>query len=295
MDTVQRWLGELAEDSAEESLGLRDVEHIRVHLYGSLALTGKGHATDQAIALALLGHEPETVDVAAIAEHVHGLARAGTVELVPGHTARFEMANDIVFHIDAQLPGHANGMTCEATSAGDPRSASFYSVGGGFVVGADEIPDAKNFVALPHPAQSPDGLLDHCTIRGCRIADVVWTNEQEWRSVDEIRTGLRDGWAVMLEGVYRGCHTDGVLPGGLDVRRRVAPLSRRLLGGDDAPTSGEWVEMIQRRDFPFAEILQWVSTFAMAVNEENADLGRVVMAPTNGAALPRVLLRATSY
>jgi len=289
---VQRWLSELAEELAEESLGLHDVEHIRVHLYGSLALTGKGHATDQAIALALLGHQPETVDVAAIAAHVSGLARAGTIELVPGHTARFEMANDIVFHIDARLPGHANGMTCEATVAGEPRSASYYSVGGGFVLGADEIPGAKNFLALPHPAQSPDDLLEHCTTRDCRIADVVWTNEQEWRSIDEIRTGLRDIWAVMLEGVYRGCHTDGMLPGGLDVRRRAAPLSRRLLGGDDAPTSGEWVELIQSRDFRFAEILQWVSTFAMAVNEENADLGRVVTAPTNGAAgvIPAVLL-----
>jgi L-serine dehydratase len=294
---VQRWLGELADELADDG-GLAAVDHVEVHLFGSLALTGQGHATDQAIGLALLGYEPETVDVGNIGTIVHALAASKTLSSLAGVPAAvaFDMATDIVFHIDERLPGHANGLTCRATAGARESASSYYSVGGGFVVGEDEVPGAAGFVALPHPSQTPDELGAHCTARGCSIADVVWTNEQAWRSEDEIRDGLRAIWKVMLEGVYRGCHTDGILPGGLDVRRRAAPLSRRLLTVDgvcaDAATPDEWVALIRGREFRFAEVLQWVSTFAMAVNEENADLGRVVTAPTNGAAgvIPAVLL-----
>ncbi len=294
---VQRWMGELADELADHG-GLSAVDHVEVHLYGSLALTGQGHATDQAIALALLGFEPETVDVAGVAEYVHDLAAIKTLSSLAGVAAEvaFDMASDIVFHIDERLRGHANGLTCRAYVRSREFSSSYYSVGGGFVVGEEEVPGAAGFVALPHPSQTPDELGVHCAERDCSIADVVWTNEQAWRSEDEIRQGLRAIWHVMLDGVYRGCHTDGVLPGGLDVRRRAAPLSRRLLTVDDvcadADTPDAWVELIRGRDFRFAEVLQWVSTFAMAVNEENADLGRVVTAPTNGAAgvIPAVLL-----
>jgi L-serine dehydratase len=294
---VQRWLGEVAEELVDDG-GLGAIDHIEVHLYGSLALTGQGHATDQAIALALLGHQPESVDVGSIAGFIHDLAAAKTLSALAGVPAdvAFDMACDIVFHIDERLPGHANGMTCRGFVGDRVLSSSYYSVGGGFVVGENEVPGAAGFIALPHPSQTPDELGAHCADRGCSIADVVWTNEQAWRSEAEIRDGLRAIWKVMLEGVYRGCHTDGILPGGLDVRRRAAPLSRRLLtiDGDcgDAATPDEWVELIRGRTFRFAEVLQWVSTFAMAVNEENADLGRVVTAPTNGAAgvIPAVLL-----
>jgi len=294
---VQRWLGELADTLADVG-GLAAVDHVEVHLFGSLALTGQGHATDQAIALALLGHEPETVDVDAISTLVHDLAASKELSSLAGVPAvvSFDMASDIVFHIDERLAGHANGMTCRATVADRDFESSYYSVGGGFVVGEDEVPGAAGFIALPHPSQTPDELAAHCTARSSSIAEVVWTNEQAWRSEGEIRDGLRAIWTVMREGVYRGCHTDGILPGGLDVRRRAGPLSRRLLTVDgecaDAATPEEWVELIRGREFRFAEVLQWVSTFAMAVNEENADLGRVVTAPTNGAAgvIPAVLL-----
>jgi L-serine dehydratase len=294
---VQRWLTELADELNADG-GLAAIGHVEVHLYGSLALTGQGHATDQAVALALLGYEPETVPVDGIAGFVHDLAAAKKLSALDGIAADvdFDMATDIVFHIDERLPGHANGLTCRAFVDERVLSSSYYSVGGGFVVGEDEVLGAAGFVALPHPSQTPDELGAHCAERSCSIADVVWTNEQAWRSDDEIREGLQKIWKVMLEGVYRGCHTDGILPGGLDVRRRAAPLSRRLLTVDnvyaDADTPDEWVELIRRREFRFAEVLQWVSTFAMAVNEENADLGRVVTAPTNGAAgvIPAVLL-----
>ncbi len=303
---VQRWLEELAADLApagteprgEHASGLAAVDHIQVHLYGSLALTGRGHATDRAIALALLGYEPETVPIADVTRLIHDLAAAKVLTSLAGVAVEvaFDMSSDIVFHTDERLPGHANGLTCVATVGEQTLSSSYYSVGGGFVLGADEIPGAASFVALPHPAQSPDELAAHCAVRGSSIAEVVWTNELTWRTADEIRQGLRAIWAVMLDGIFRGCHTDGILPGGLDVRRRAAPLARRLLTVDgvcgDAPTPEEWVALIRGREYKFAEVLQWVSTFAMAVNEENADFGRVVTAPTNGAAgvIPAVLL-----
>lgn len=294
---VQRWLREL-DDELVEAGGLAAVDHVEVHLYGSLALTGRGHATDRAVALALLGHEPETVAVDEIERFVDELARAKSLTLADEAPAgvSFDMANDIVFHDDERLPGHPNAMTCTATAGALSCSSSYFSIGGGFVLGEDEVPGAAGIVALPHPSQTPGELAAHCAAEDCSIADVVWSNEQAWRSRDEIRNQLRTIWHVMRDGVYRGCHTDGVLPGGLEVRRRAAPLARRLLTVDgvcaDADDVEEWIGLIRGRTFRFAEVLQWVSTFAMAVNEENASLGRVVTAPTNGAAgvIPAVLL-----
>ena len=290
---VQRWLGELG---AAGVLGR--VERVRVHLYGSLALTGRGHCTDQAVALALLGCDPVTVPVDEIPALVAGLARDRRVVL-GGAAVPFDPARDIVYHPSERLPGHANGMTCVATvgGAGDgagPRASTYYSVGGGFVVAEGEAAaQAAGAVRLPHPAQVPDEMLAHCRDGRCRIADVVQRNEEAWRTRAEVRARVLALWDVMREGVFRGCHTDGVLPGGLGVARRAAPLARRLLGdANAATTSAEWIAAVRARTFRFAEVLQFVSAFALAVNEENANLGRVVTAPTNGAAgvIPAVLM-----
>ena len=290
---VQRWIGEL---DAAGVLG--QVEAVRVHLYGSLALTGRGHCTDQAVALALLGFDPVTVPVEEIPTLVAGLARDKHVVL-GGAAVPFDPAEDVVFHPSERLPGHANGMTCVATVGGAARASTYYSVGGGFVVAEGEAAaQAAGSVRLPHPAQVPAELLAHC--RGgaasggpCRIADVVWRNEEAWRSRAEVRARALALWDVMRRAVFRGCHIDGTLPGGLGVARRAAPLARRLLGdANEAATSREWIAAVRARTFRFGEVLQFVSAFALAVNEENANLGRVVTAPTNGAAgvIPAVLL-----
>ncbi len=280
---VQRWLGALAEGGV-----LARVERVQVHLYGSLALTGRGHCTDQAVMLALLGHDPVTVDVDRIAGTVADLRLRQTLDL-GGRSVPFDPAADIVFHPAERLPGHANGMTCVAVVDGADLAATYYSVGGGFVVAEGEARAQAGAVRLPHPAQVPAEMLAHCA--GCRVADVVWKNERAWRTDAEIRAGVLALWDVMREGVWRGCHTDGVLPGGLGVERRAAALTRRLLPDDDAATSREWIAAIRERTYRFPQILQWVSAFALAVNEENANLGRVVTAPTNGAAgvIPAVL------
>ena len=281
---VQRWLGELADAHVEP-------DAVRVHLYGSLALTGRGHCTDQAVMLALLGHDPVTVPVEQIPAFVADLARRQSV-VVGGRAVAFDPAADIVFHPAERLPGHANGMTCVAIVDGVEHASTYYSVGGGFVVAEGEAARQAAGVRLPHPAQVPAEMLAHCQRGACRLADVVWRNERTWRSDAQIRADVWALWEVMREGVFRGCHTDGVLPGGLEVERRAAGIARRLLPDDDAPTSAEWIAAIRARPYRFPQVLQWVSAFALAVNEENANLGRVVTAPTNGAAgvIPAVLL-----
>ncbi len=291
---VQRWLDALARAG-----DLGRVDAVEIHLYGSLALTGRGHCTDQAVMLALLGHDPVTVDVDRIAGYVADLRLSRSLEL-GGRAVPFDPQADVVFHPSERLPGHANGMTCVAVVDGAERTSTYYSVGGGFVVAEGEARAQAQGVRLPHPAQVPAEMLAHCA--DCRVADVVWRNERAWRTDAEIRAGVLALWEVMRRGVWRGCHTDGVLPGGLGVERRAAALVRRLLpdgaahlgpeaGGAGGDEIDAWIAAIRSRPFRFPEILQWVSAFALAVNEENANLGRVVTAPTNGAAgvIPAVL------
>ncbi len=284
---VQRWLRELAAE-----VDLADVDRVRVRLYGSLALTGRGHCTDQAICLALLGHDPETVPVDDIPDLVAGLHETRALSLAPDRSIPFDPVSDIVFLKSERLKQHANGMICLA-SAGDRRfSSTYFSVGGGFVVKEGEAVSGTSEVTLPYPAQVPRELLAHCDAHGLRIRDVVWANEQAWRAPEDIRAELRRIWEVMLNSLYRGCHTEGTLPGGLSVRRRAAQLSRTLLGPPTYDDAQGWVEAIRAHRPRFGEMLRWVSAFAMGVNEENANLGRVVTAPTNGAAgvIPAVLL-----
>ena len=267
---------------------------VRVELYGSLALTGRGHHTDSAVCLALLGHEPETVAVDAIGDHLAALAERRAVDL-DGAAVRFDPAEDILYHVRERLPGHANGMRCVAVTAdGAEWARVYYSVGGGFVVaeGEREGGATRPTEALPYPCTVPAELLRWCRADGLRIADMVRANERAWRDAPTVRAELLRIWQVMLEGVWRGCRTDGVLPGGLDVARRAAPLARQLLGGPVPDTPESFVGAVREGRYTFGQTLRWVSAFALAVNEENASLGRVVTAPTNGAAgvIPAVLM-----
>ena len=284
---VQRWLGEL-----EAEVGLAAVDHVRVELYGSLALTGRGHCTDQAIQLALLGYDPVTIPVDRIPALVADLGLARQLELAPGRAIPFDPEADIVYVPSKRLTGHANGMICYARVGEREQATTYYSVGGGFVVREGEGPPASSSVALPYPAQVPQELLAHCTATGLTIADVVRANERAWNGPDEVRGRLLAIWEVMRDGIYRGCHTDGVLPGGLGVQRRAAALTRLLLPDSEAASAEEWIAAIRSRPYKFKDVIKWVSAFALAVNEENANLGRVVTAPTNGAAgvIPAVLM-----
>jgi L-serine dehydratase len=269
------------------------ITHIRADLFGSLAKTGRGHGTDFAVLLGLSGEDPVTCDVAQLHAKVEAIRAAGSIHLGGLRAVSFRPAEDVVFHTDATLPFHPNGLTFTATlEGGGTHAETYYSVGGGFVVQEGEAEGDRPPVAVPLPVDTAADLLGHCRAHGLTVPEVVRRNEWTWRGAAEVRDGLRRIWATMRECVFRGCHTEGTLPGALGVVRRAARINRHLLGGRAFATAAEWAAAVRRCGGGFQETLKWVSCFALAVNEENAAFGRVVTAPTNGAAgvVPAVLL-----
>jgi L-serine dehydratase len=261
---------------------------VRSQLYGSLGATGKGHGSDKAVLLGLAGHEPDTVDVEAIPALLESIRGGGQLTLHGGRVIGFNEKSDLVFHRRETLPFHANGMRFEAFDAEGLELANraYYSVGGGFVVSDEVAADgskqkviAPDTTVLPHPFHSGEELLVRAAEIGGSIADVVRRNERHWRSDADTGAGLMKIWHVMQDCVARGCRTDGVLPGGFKVKRRAAPLYRDLTANPDAASKDP------------LQVMDWVNLYALAVNEENAAGGRVVTAPTNGAAgiVPAVL------
>jgi L-serine dehydratase len=265
----------------DESGELGRVARVRVELFGSLGATGHGHGSDRAVILGLEGERPETVDTLEVAARVQRVRDSGEVNLLGTHRAGLS-DDDLVLHRRQSLPYHPNGMRFHAfDSDGVPvRERVYYSVGGGFVVdesavGADRIkPDDTE---LRYPFTTGAELMAHCAGSGLSVSDVMLANETAWRSESEVRSGLLDIWRVMQECVQNGYTHGGTLPGGLKVPRRAPELYARLCS--------EPYSMDPLR------VMDWVDLFALAVNEENAAGGRVVTAPTNGAAgvLPAVL------
>jgi L-serine dehydratase len=267
------------EGLADDGL-LDEATRVRVELFGSLGATGHGHGSDRAVILGLLGERPETVDIASAARRVQAARDSGCVELM-GKRSVALTDDDLVLHRRTSLPFHPNGMRMSAFG-GDVqiRERTYYSVGGGFVVdetaaGADRI--KADDTVLPHPFRSAAELLARCDETGLPISGVMLANERAWRSEPEVRAGLLRIWTVMQECVQNGWTNEGTLPGGLRVRRRAPELYRRLCAETFATDP--------------LRVMDWVDLFALAVNEENAAGGRVVTAPTNGAAgvLPAVL------
>ncbi len=278
-------------DSLKSQYSLSEVVSVKVLLYGSLAKTGKGHGTDIAIQLGLAGDDPVTFDVSQIDEKIHNIAFYKTMMLDGTHEINFDPASDIEFLFSESLPFHPNAVTFLVALKHDISFAeTYYSVGGGFVVKEGEVA-SSNGVSLPFPIDKADELLHWCRKTGLSISEVVMENELVWRPEAETRAGMLKIWSVMKECMYRGCHTQGVLPGGLNVKRRAADLNKKLLKDQHYSDYEGWIEAIRSGGHDFKYILDWVSCFALAVNEENASFGRVVTAPTNGAAgvIPAVL------
>jgi L-serine dehydratase len=267
---------------------LADATRITAELFGSLGATGHGHGSDKAVLLGLSGEDPETVDTDSVVDRVDAIKSAHRLAVLGTHELDFDVTSDLIMHRRQSLPFHPNGMTFSAyTETGAVISKrTYYSVGGGFVVdetatGADRIKLDETKVAYPFTTGAQ--LLEHTAATGLPISAIMMENEKSWRSEADVRGGLLDIWQVMQDCVARGCATDGVLPGGLKVRRRAAELHRAL--------SGEHFAMDPLR------VMDWVTLFALAVNEENAAGGRVVTAPTNGAAgiIPAVLHYYTRF
>jgi len=285
---AQRFAAEL-----EGTTELSEVVSLQIHLYGSLAKTGKGHGTDTAILLSLIGEDPETVDTDTIFPKVAAINLDKKLYLKGEYPLNFDPQADMLFHKQETLPFHPNGMTLTARLRnGALFSETFYSVGGGFVVKEGEVLNPKDTVDLPYPCGQPQDLLRQCRATGKNIAELVWDNEKAWRSTSDIRTGLLRIWDEMKQCAFRGCHTSGELPGGLKVARRAPLMHQNLIGNNGYQHPDEWLKAIMQGTHDFQQVLRWVSCFAIAVNEENAAFGRVVTAPTNGAAgvIPAVLL-----
>lgn len=266
---VEKWL--------VESGRLQDVARIRAEVFGSLALTGRGHGTDKAVLMGLEGHWPNQIDpdiIPAALERIRGQKK---ILLHGQHEIAFDEKRDLVMNKRQKLPYHTNGMRFTAYDANDAEIATrdYYSVGGGFVVNQDEAAEDRivaDTTELPYPFHSGDELLAQAERSGLTIAQLMFANEKAWRSEDEIRDGLREIWKAMQSCVARGIRESGTLPGGLHVARRAPALHAELSSKPEAAM----------RD-PLT-VLDWVNLYALAVNEENAAGGRVVTAPTNGAA-----------
>ena len=268
-----------------EALGLLPrVTGIKVELYGSLGATGRGHGSDKAVMLGLLGETPEAVDPDEVDSKLEPVRTTGILNLLQRRSVNFSLNADLVFHKKQRLPLHVNGMSFRALeNEGETLvEKTYYSVGGGFVVDTDDqgepVLREDASVTLPYPFRTAKELLELCDIHNLGISDLMLENEKYLRTEQDIRAGLLEIWAVMQECVARGCRTGGILPGGLKVRRRAADMKDKLTekGGG---ASGAF------------EAMDWVNLYALAVNEENAAGGRVVTAPTNGAAgiIPAVL------
>lgn len=263
---------------------LEQTEAIKSELYGSLGATGKGHGSDKAVLLGLLGEAPDLVDTETVADKLAQIRSSGRIKLIGEKEIRFVESEHLLMYKRQSLPFHPNGMrfTAYDASGSEIRSKVYYSIGGGFVVneeaaGADRIvPDTT---ALKYPFKSAAQMLELCRENDVSISQLMLENEKALRSEAETRSGLLKIWQVMQECVKRGCEKEGTLPGGLQVRRRAAELYRTLSSQPE----------VSLRD-PLTT-MDWVNLYALAVNEENAAGGRVVTAPTNGAAgiIPAVL------
>ncbi|HMR15454.1 MAG TPA: L-serine ammonia-lyase [Mariniflexile sp.] len=287
---AERWIKQLKETNTFDS-----VEKITVNLYGWLSLTGKGHATDYAIMLGLSGENPQTIPIETIPIIISKIRNTKTLQFNGEKQLPFNPETDILFNRKF-LPYHANGMQFTATVKGKKLTEVYYSIGGGFVVQEErKIAKANKIIfycTFPYPIEKGVDLLQYCKQLNKSISEVVLENEMSIRPIETIDFELQRIWSTMLECMYIGCHTEGNLPGGLNVRRRAFDTYQTLKGDLPYSSPQEWLETIRKTEVKFRQILKWVSCFALSVNEVNASLGRVVTAPTNGSAgvIPAVLM-----
>ena len=277
---------------------LLKVRSVRIILYGSLAKTGKGHGTDIAVQLGLSGDDPVSFDVNSIDEKIRDIANRKQLILGNLHEILFDPKMDIEFLTTESLPYHPNGLSFLAEmDNGEHLAQTYYSVGGGFIEQENQQPETSSQTELPFPVNTAKDLLHWCMKTGMSVSEIVLENESSWRAEAETKEGILHIWSIMKQSIYKGCNTEGILPGGLHVRRRAKDLNHRLIGESQYENYKQWQAAITRGGKDFRYTIDWVSCFALAVNEQNASFGRVVTAPTNGAAgvIPAVLQYFISF
>ncbi len=274
---------------ADKAVGLNNVDGVVVELFGSLGQTGKGHGTGKAVILGLAGEQPETVDTTTVDSFLAATEASQTLKLLGQHEIKFPREGAIIFHRRKTMPKHANAMELRLYQ-GDKviYKDLYYSIGGGFIVRDEDFDDSleeaieQSNKPIPYPFDSGADLLKHCQEHGKRFSSLMMANEKVFRSEEEIRAGLMHIWKTMDECIAQGIRTEGILPGGLKVKRRALGLHQRLKNEKNADPM---------------QFMDWVNLYALAVNEENANGGRVVTAPTNGAAgiIPAVMKYADQF
>ncbi len=287
---AERWINHLKKENL-----FNEITTFKVDLYGSLSLTGKGHATDLALILGLAGSDPEQIPIDEITPLVQSIQTSKQLKFGGRNPIYFDPQNDITFNREF-LPFHANGMKFTGFNNKIKISSdTYYSIGGGFVV-REELIHAKENIKIhktfPFPIQKAKELEIYCKQEQLKISEIVLENEKSLRSTTEINHETNRIWDTMLECMYTGCHQEGTLPGGLNVKRRSFDIHKKLIGDLQYNSPNEWLSSIRKTEVKFRQILKWVSCFALSVNEVNASLGRVVTAPTNGSAgvIPAVLM-----
>lgn len=287
---AERWINYLKKENI-----FNEISSLKVDLYGSLSLTGKGHATDLAVILGLTGSDPEHIPTEEITPLINLIQKTKQLKFGRSNSISFNPQDDIIFNKEF-LPFHANGIKFTGfKNEIEISSTTYYSIGGGFVV-REELIHAKENIEIqktfPFPVQKAKELEYYCKQENLNISDIVFENEKSLRKEKEIDAEIGRIWNTMLDCMYIGCHTEGILPGGLNVKRRAFDINKKLIGDFPYNSPTEWLATIRETEVKFRQILKWVSCFALSVNEVNASLGRVVTAPTNGSAgvLPAVLM-----
>ncbi len=274
-----------------------DIEKLNVKLFGSLAKTGRGHGTGVAILLGFSGEDYTKIDPLTIGEKVDKIVSEKIIYIQGKHKIDFDSETDLLFLNKETLQYHPNGMRFEVVlKNGETISKEYFSVGGGFVVSDMELTN-QVLHQTKYPCHSGQDIIDNCKRLNLEIPELVLLNEQAWRTEKEIRAQVNMIWEEIKGCVFRGTKRKGVLPGGLNVRRRAYDMNKKLLGGKSSANFEDWITAIKNGRQDFNTVNKWISTFAIAVNEENAALGRIVTAPTNGASgvIPAVMMYAYCF
>lgn len=282
----------------KEANTLNEITCIKTYLYGSLAKTGIGHGTDIAVMLGLSNKDFTIIDTDKIPEIIEKIKSSGILNLSESISIKFNYNQDIIFEYKKTLEEHPNGMRCDAfLKNGTVISEEYFSVGGGFVVTKNSEQETIKTIKTPYPCHNAEDILVNCNKLKLSISDLVLLNETAWRSEAETRKHALNIWNEIKNCVFRGVNKSGILPGGLNVKRRAYDINLNLLSGQKFNNVNAWIDTIKNGPKDFNTVNKWVSVFALAVNEENASFGRIITAPTNGASgvIPAVLLYAYCF
>jgi L-serine dehydratase len=296
--TLGPWRAAIAFIKAETKIrNLKDVIEVKCILYGSLALTGKGHQTHKAVALGLSGLDPETCDQEMILQTLNEIKQTKTIKLANLFNITFSLEENIEYNLKEKIDVHANTMDLICYYKNDEHKYRYYSTGGGFIKSQQEEENITLLSKPPFPAQNAAELLEWCHKEKQNISKLIYENECFWHSKKGTENRIQKLWSVMQNGIMKGLNTEGILEGGLGVKRRAPTMLKKLCPDNQFNDFDKLIKHIKKNTYRNSEITQWVSLFALAINEENAAMGKIVTSPTNGAAgvIPAVLAYAICF